>query len=224
MNAATESLEQRATITSIGGNVQLIRDGFFLPAQAGMVLLPGDRIVSGPNAKAVIQFTGVDTALVIEKDAAATFNLEVLENDQPPQWIATDMLGEGVYFEGQAAVEITQANEEKSDIFGLFATNAESDSTGFPVLESIAFLGATAAIYSDSENDNNTTESSTNTAESETPNNPNPEPTPTPEPEPDPQPEPEPAPDTSGPIPLGSLPLPDQIGDPLQAFLPVNLT
>jgi hypothetical protein len=219
MNAATESLEQLATITSISGNVQLIRDGFFLPAQTGMVLLPGDRIVSGPNAKAVIQFTGVDNALVIEEDAAATFNLEVLENDQPPQWIATDMLGEGVYFEGQATVETTQTHEEKTNIFGLFATSAEDDSTGFPVLESIAFLGATAAIYSDNENNDTPESNTTNAAESDEPSNPNPQPTP--EPEPDPEPEPEPG--TSGPIPLGSLPLPEQINDPLQAFLPANL-
>ncbi|WP_334119000.1 hypothetical protein [Limnobacter sp.] len=224
MNAATESLEQLATITSAIGNVQLIRDGFFLPAQTGMILLPGDRIVSGPNAKAVIQFTGVDNALVIENDAAATFNLEVLENDQPPQWIATDMLGEGVYFEDQAAIETTAATEEKSNIFGLFTTSTEGDSTGFPVLESVAFLGATAAIYSDNEN-NTTTESNTNAAESETPNNPNPQPTPEPEPEPepDPQPEPEPEPDTFGPIPLGSLPLPEQINDPQQTLLAINL-
>lgn len=222
MNAATQSLEQLATITSTSGNVQLIRDGFFLPAQTGMVLLPGDRIVSGPNAKAVIQFTGVDNALVIEEDAAATFNLEVLENDQPPQWIATDMLGEGVYFEVQATVETTQTTEEKNDIFGLFATSAEGDSTGFPVLESIAFLGATAAIFSDNENNDTTASNTTNAAESDTPNSPNdPNPQPTPEPEPEPQPEPEP--DTSGPIPLGSLPLPEQISDPLQAFLPANL-
>lgn len=221
MNPATESLEQLATITSISGNVQLIRDGFFLPAQTGMILLPGDRIVSGPNAKALIQFTGVDNALVIEKDAAATFNLEVLENDQPPQWIATDMLGEGVYFEGDKAVEAAQTNEEKSDIFGLFATGAESDSTGFPVLESIAFLGATAAIFSDNES-NDTTESNTNAAESDAPNNPN-DPN-DPNPQPTPEPEPEPEPDTSGPIPLGSLSLPAQLSDPLQALLPANLT
>eukprot|EP01038_Epipyxis_sp_PR26KG_P003931 gene3931-5636_t len=84
-----------AKITKINGSVQLIRDGFFLPAQAGMVLLPGDRVLSDAGGKAVIEFTGVKDALIIENGAAATFNLEVVEMDEAPQWIATDLYGQG---------------------------------------------------------------------------------------------------------------------------------
>lgn len=85
MNAASMSIEQQAKITQINGNVQLIRDGFFLPARSGMVLLPGDRVLSDAAGKAVIEFTGVKDALIVENGAAATFNLEVVEMDQPPQ-------------------------------------------------------------------------------------------------------------------------------------------
>jgi hypothetical protein len=160
MNAATLSIEQKAKITAINGNVQLIRDGFFLPAQVGMELLPGDRVVSDNSAKAVIQFTGVNDALVIEKGAAATFNLEVVEMDQAPQWIATDLFGEGVYFDSQAAnAEATETSGP--DLFGLFDTESSSDSTGYPVLESLVFLGATAAIYSDNEDNPDSAETAT---------------------------------------------------------------
>ena len=78
MNAVSTSIEQQAKITKINGSVQLIRDGFFLPAQAGMVLLPGDRVLSDAGGKAVIEFTGVKDALIIENGAAATFNLRPL--------------------------------------------------------------------------------------------------------------------------------------------------
>lgn len=160
MNAATLSIEQKAKITAINGNVQLIRDGFFLPAQVGMELLPGDRVISDNSAKAVIQFAGVNDALVIEKGAAATFNLEVVEMDKPPQWIASDLYGEGVYFDSQAAN--TAASETAApDLFGLFGTESSSDSTGYPVLESLVFLGATAAIYSDNEDNPDSTETAT---------------------------------------------------------------
>lgn len=160
MNAATLSIEQKAKITAINGNVQLIRDGFFLPAQVGMELLPGDRVISDNSAKAVIQFAGVNDALVIEKGAAATFNLEVVEMDKPPQWIASDLYGEGVYFDSQAAN--TAASETAApDLFGLFGTESSSDSTGYPVLESLVFLGATAAIYSDNEDNPDSTEAAT---------------------------------------------------------------
>lgn len=160
MNAATLSIEQKAKITAINGNVQLIRDGFFLPAQVGMELLPGDRVVSDNSAKAVIQFTGVNDALVIEKGAAATFNLEVVEMDQAPQWIATDLFGEGVYFDSQVAnAEATETSGP--DLFGLFDTESSSDSTGYPVLESLVFLGATAAIYSDNEDNPDSAETAT---------------------------------------------------------------
>lgn len=160
MNAATLSIEQKAKITAINGNVQLIRDGFFLPAQVGMELLPGDRVISDNSAKAVIQFAGVNDSLVIEKGAAATFNLEVVEMDKPPQWIASDLYGEGVYFDSQAAN--TAASETAApDLFGLFGTESSSDSTGYPVLESLVFLGATAAIYSDNEDNPDSTETAT---------------------------------------------------------------
>ena len=160
MNAATLSIEQKAKITAINGNVQLIRDGFFLPAQVGMELLPGDRVISDNSAKAVIQFAGVNDALVIEKGAAATFNLEVVEMDKPPQWIASDLYGEGVYFDSQAAN--TAASETAApDLFGLFGTESSSDSTGYPVLESLVFLGATAAIYSDNQDNPDSTETAT---------------------------------------------------------------
>lgn len=161
MNAATLSIEQKAKITAINGNVQLIRDGFFLPAQAGMELLPGDRVVSDNSAKAVIQFTGVNDALVIEKGAAATFNLEVVEMDQAPQWIATDLFGEGVYFDSQAANAAAATETSGPDLFGLFGTESNSESTGYPVLESLVFLGATAAIYSDNEDNPDSAETAT---------------------------------------------------------------
>jgi len=156
------SIEQQAKITQVNGNVQLIRDGFFLPAQVGMELLPGDRLISDNSAKAVIQFTGVNDALVIEKGAAATFNLEVVEMDQAPQWIATDLYGEGVYFDSQAASQAAANEGTGPDLFGLFGTEStragDEDSTGYPVLESLVFLGATAAIYSDNEDNPDSTE------------------------------------------------------------------
>ncbi len=228
MNAASTSIEQQARITQVNGNVQLIRDGFFLPAQAGMVLLPGDRVLSDAGGKAVIEFTGVQDALIIENGAAATFNLEVVEMDQAPQWIATDLYGEGVYFDGQQTTGKTASTtEDAPDLFGLFGTtSASGESTGFPVLESLVFLGATAAIYSDNEDNPNTTETTSTTEsgnnDSGTGGNNNPPPAPPPETE-----EPAPGPldavldpvtnaldgllSTLGaPSPVGSLPLPLQ--------------
>lgn len=179
MNTATASIEQKATIREISGNVQLVRDGFFLPAQAGMALLPSDRLVADQAAKAVIQFTGVNDALVIEKGAAATFNLEVVELEQAPQWIATNLQGEGVYFDSLALADeaATAANDDNGGMFGLFGlfgttdttdttgSSSTQESTGYPILESIVFLGATAAIYSDNE-DNPAMTTMANTNES----------------------------------------------------------
>lgn len=194
MNAASTSIEQQAKISLINGNVQLIRDGFFLPAQPGMVLLPGDRVVSDAAGKAVIEFTGVNDALVIENGSAATFNLEVVELDEAPQWIATDLYGQGVYFDSQAA-ESTTATTDTPDLFGLFgSTNASGgESTAYPVFESILALGATAVVFSD--NDNNDTETTATASESETGGSgaaPNPPPSNTPENPQEPQPEPNP--------------------------------
>lgn len=201
MNAATLSIEQKAKITAINGNVQLIRDGFFLPAQVGMELLPGDRVISDNSAKAVIQFTGVNDALVIEKGAAATFNLEVVEMDKAPQWIASDLYGEGVYFDSQAAN--TAASETAPpDLFGLFGTEASSDSTGYPVLESLVFLGATAAIYSD--NEDNPDSSETATSESGTNNG---------------SANPGTNPDTANPQPNNPAPSPESPQGPLDSLL-----
>ena len=192
MTVAGASIEQQARITQVSGNVQLIRDGFFLPAQTGMVLLPGDRVVSDAAGKAIIQFTGVKDALIIENGAAATFNLEVVAMDEVPQWIATDLYGEGVYFDGQQASEKTAGTADNPDLFGLFGTtNVNGESTGYPVLESLVFLGATAAIYSDNEDNTNTTET-TSTTESGNNNSgtgDNNNPPPAPEPNPDPEPE-----------------------------------
>lgn len=195
MNAASTSIEQQAKISLINGNVQLIRDGFFLPAQPGMVLLPGDRVVSDAAGKAVIEFTGVNDALVIENGSAATFNLEVVELDEAPQWIATDLYGQGVYFDSQAA-ESTAATTDTPDLFGLFgSTNASGgDSTAYPVFESILALGATAVVFSDNDN-NNDTETTATASESETGGTgaaPNPPPPNTPENPQEPQPEPNP--------------------------------
>ncbi len=181
------SIDQQATVVQASGNVQLIRDGFFLPVESGLVLLPGDRIISESAARAVIQFTGVDDALVIEKGAAATFNLEVVELEEPPQWIASDLFGEGVYFDSQAANANTAATEGDANLFGLFGTGATGEGTGFPVLETVAALGATAAIYSDS--DNNGSTSNTDESGENTTGNPsgNPGSNPNPNPNPDPQ-------------------------------------
>jgi hypothetical protein len=156
MNTATASIEQQAKIREISGNVQLVRDGFFLPAQAGMTLLPGDRIVTDQAAKAVIHFTGINDALVVEQGSAATFNLELVEMDAAPQWIATNLQGEGVYFDSQPLARPTTTADTENDggLFGLFGAPGNQESTGYPILESLVFLGATAAIYSD--NDNNT--------------------------------------------------------------------
>lgn len=174
MNTTTASIEQQAIIREISGNVQLIREGFYLPAQSGMALMAGDRLVSDQSAKAVVQFTGVSDALVVEKGAAATFNLEVVELEQAPQWIATNLQGEGVYFDSQALADdaATAATDDNgSGMFGLFGTpgstgaSGSEESTGYPILESIVFLGATAAIYSDNE-DNPAMTTMANTNES----------------------------------------------------------
>lgn len=209
MNTNTLSIEQQASVTSVSGNVQLIRDGFFLPAQVGMTLLPGDRMVSDTNAKAVIQFTGVNDALVIEKGAAATFNLKVVEMDEAPQWIATDLYGQGVYFDSQAATDTAQANAEAPDLFGLFGSGNSSsngsESTAYPVLESVLAVGATAAILSD--NDNNTQSNSNSTTnESSAGDTNNPPPGSAPQAPAEPQPMPSPLAGLTDPIvgPIGS--------------------
>lgn len=142
--------------------MQLLRDGFFMPAQTGMSLLPGDRLVSDPGAKALVRFTGVNDALVIENGAAATFNLEMVEFEQGPQWIATNLEGEGVYFDAQTSlaedVATLETNKDETGnaggangMFGLFGAPVAEESTGYPILESVVFLGATAAIFSDNE-------------------------------------------------------------------------
>ena len=198
------SIDQQATVVQASGNVQLIRDGFFLPVEAGLVLLPGDRIISDSAARAVIQFTGVEDALVIEKGAAATFNLEVVELEQPPQWIATDLFGEGVYFDSQAANVDTAANQGSMSLSGLFGTGNGGESTGFPVLETVAALGATAAIYSDSDNNG----SNANTSESGSDVSGNPSGNPGNNPNPNPNPDPE-------------TPPPENEGDPGNPLAPV---
>lgn len=197
MNAmnTNQNPQQQATIRDTSGKVQVLRDGFFIPAQVGMALLPGDRIISAAASKALVQFTGVADSLVVEEGAAATFKLQVLEANEPAQWVAADLFGEGVYFEGQAPENtgMVANGEEPAGLFGLFggpegetATSSSAESTGYPVLESIAFLGATAAIYSDNEdNDNTTTNTTTPPAESGGGSTPV---TPTPNPEPEPEP------------------------------------
>ncbi len=158
MNTATASIEQQARIRETSGNVQLVRDGFFLPVQAGMALLPGDRLVTDLTGKAIVQFTGLNDALIVERGAGATFNLEVVEMEQAPQWIATNIQGEGVYFDSQELLDdtTTAQTDANSGLFGLFGTPGAKESTGYPILESIVFLGATAAIYSDNENNTST--------------------------------------------------------------------
>lgn len=158
MNTNNASIEQKAGIREINGNVQVLREGFFLPAQVGMALVPGDRIVTDEAARAVIQFTGVNDALVVEQGAAATFNLEVVELEQAPQWIATNLLGDGIYFDNQAGADdiavLGAESDSEGGLFGLFGSPGASrtqESTGYPILESVVFLGATAAIYSDNE-------------------------------------------------------------------------
>ncbi|HEX4843789.1 MAG TPA: hypothetical protein VFV57_08955 [Limnobacter sp.] len=162
MRANTQTLEQQATISSTTAGVQVVRDGFFLPAQAGMALLPGDRVVAESGARAVIEFTGVNDALVIENAAAATFNLEVVEPDQPPQWIASDLFGQGVYFDSNAPERVANANASTSNLFGLFGptTSAGAD---FPLAEAAVGLLAVGAIAGDYSSDDTrtTTESST---------------------------------------------------------------
>ncbi|HEX4918336.1 MAG TPA: hypothetical protein VFV43_10595 [Limnobacter sp.] len=164
MRANNQALEQQATISSATAGVQVVRDGFFLPAQAGMALLPGDRVVAESGARAVIEFTGVNDALVVENAAAATFNLEVVELDQPPQWIASDLFGQGVYFDSNAPERVASANGDAPSLFGLFSPKPPTG-TDFPLAEAaVGFLavGAIAADYDnqDTSNTNTTAESS----------------------------------------------------------------
>jgi hypothetical protein len=123
-----------------------------------MALLPGDRLVTDLTGKAIVQFTGLNDALIVERGAGATFNLEVVEMEQAPQWIATNIQGEGVYFDSQELLDdtTTAQTDANSGLFGLFGTPGAKESTGYPILESIVFLGATAAIYSDNENNTST--------------------------------------------------------------------
>lgn len=205
------SIDQQATVAQASGNIQLIRDGFFLPVEAGLVLLPGDRIISDSGARAVIQFTGVEDALVIEKGAAATFNLEVVELEQPPQWIATDLFGEGVYFDSQANAPGNTGSQGDTNLFGLFGAGNAGESTGFPVLETVAALGATAAIYSDTGNSNS---NDTNTAESGNNSGNNTGGNPSENPGDDPNPDPEPPPPNNEANPLAPVldPITDLLG------------
>lgn len=166
---ATPSIEQQARITQIKGNVQLIRDGFFLPAQVGQLLLPGDRLLSADNARAMIQFTGVKDKLVIEQGAAATFNLEVVAVDQVPQWIASDLQGEGIFFENPQRVESASTMADNQPMMGLLGGTGPSTGTGYPVLEVTAGLLATAAVFSDYSSDDNSASATTGTPTGGTP-------------------------------------------------------
>ncbi|HEX4880140.1 MAG TPA: hypothetical protein VFV39_09875 [Limnobacter sp.] len=167
MRTGNQTLEQQAIVRSATHGVQVVREGFFMPAQPGMQLLPGDRVVAESGARAIIEFTGVNDALVIENAAAATFNLEVVEPDQPPQWIASDLFGQGVYFDSNAANRTASAGADNASFFGLFSPNPASGGD-FPVAEAAVGLLAVGAIAADYDSDD-TAEQRTNTGENNGP-------------------------------------------------------
>ncbi|HEX4857207.1 MAG TPA: hypothetical protein VFV28_10365, partial [Limnobacter sp.] len=228
MNSSTPSIEQQARIAQVKGNVQLVRDGFYLPAQVGQLLLPGDRLVTADNARALVQFTGVKDALVIEQGAAATFNLEVLDAEQVPQWIATELQGEGVFFENAQLANSEVDAGNAAPVVGLFGTGSKATSgnegTGYPVLEVTAGLLATAAVFNDYDSDdtsNSMTSANGNTAEnggtgsSNPPTGQNPD-TPT-------NPEPEmPAEPAAGPLDAVLEPLASLLGGSLPGLSPAG--
>lgn len=154
---------QEAVISGVKGKVLVLRNGQYLPALEGMPLHMGDRVITDDNARAVVKFSGVEDPMVIEQGSAATFELQVMNADEAPQWVATDLFGEGVFFE-QATATAKSAGEE--GVFGL--VGPEAGLASVPVLETLAALGGTAAIVADSGNDDTpasatTTESGTNT-------------------------------------------------------------
>ncbi|MCQ8897668.1 hypothetical protein NQT62_14600 [Limnobacter humi] len=150
-----EKALQEATLTGVRGQVQLMRDGAILPAAEGMALLPGDRIVTDATAHAVVKFTGVAEPLVIEQGSAATLNLQTLDGQDAPQWVAADMQGDGIFFQDPSASAQATGDE---GVFGLVGTGLVTGGA-FPVIETVAALAGTAAIVADSGNSSDTTTS-----------------------------------------------------------------
>lgn len=147
-------LVQQAILTAVQGNVQIIRQGQFLPAEPGMALQAGDRVLAGDQAAAAIEFTGVDELLVIENGSAATLDFTSVQAGEPAQWLAGDIHGQNVYFEANPAAYAqnsasAQGNQPAEGVSGLFTPSPEADSTGFPILETGAALIGVAAIYDD---------------------------------------------------------------------------
>ncbi|WP_370264204.1 hypothetical protein [Limnobacter sp.] len=169
MTQNNTTLAQQATISSATQGVQVVREGFFMPAQAGMQLLPGDRVVAETGARAVIEFTGVNDAMVIENGSAATLHMEVVEPDQPPQWIAGDLFGQGVYFDSNAPERHAGESGDSPSLFGLFGPTGSSGGEGsFPLAEAAVGLLAVGAIAGDY-NSNDTASSTGNAQGSENP-------------------------------------------------------
>lgn len=151
--ALGEPIEQKATIQAFQGKGQVVRDGFFLPLEVGMELQAGDRVSAQPGGRVEVQFTGVNTALVVANGSSVTLFVEMTDPSAGPQWVAGNLYGPAVFFaenntasESQAtapAAELSQPGS--SSMMGLFGYD-QPGSGAFPMMETVAGASALALV------------------------------------------------------------------------------
>lgn len=155
---------QTATIRDIEGDVQVIRAGYFYPAENGMSLIAGDRITTAAGSAVTVDFSGTNQDLVVKDGSAATLFLQVTEEDLPPQWMVADLYGKDIFFAEEGSPD-TQVQEPTS-LYGLFGGSEES--SDIPLAETAAAIGATALVLSGDDADAN---SDTDTADTQSDTN-----------------------------------------------------
>lgn len=148
------SIDQKASVREVSGDVQIIREGYFYPAKTGMELLAGDRITTSAGASVKVDFSGTVQDLVVKDGSAASLFVQVSPENPEPQWMVADLYGQDVYFleEGMADTQV----EEPNSLYGLFGGG--EDAASFPVAETVAAAGATAVVLSEA-GDNDSTSS-----------------------------------------------------------------
>lgn len=167
--AELNPIDQKAHVHSFQGRGQVVRDGFFLPVEVGMELLPGDRISAYEDSRAEITFTGVSTKLVLANGSSATLVLQITDPSQGPQWVASNLYGTKVFFEeGPSPVQLaatevpaipeTQSNPDpvtkpqvdletpgSSSMMGLFGYEKGSGAS-FPLMETVTGVAGVALL------------------------------------------------------------------------------
>lgn len=166
MNTTADMNPQTASIREFEGDVQVIRAGYFYPAEAGMLLAAGDRITTSAGAAVTIDFSGTNQDLVVRDGSAATLFLQVTEENLPAQWMVADLYGKDVFFAEEGSPD-TQVQEPTS-LYGLFGGGEES--TDIPVAETAAAIGATALVLGGND-DTTSADTDASTTQSDNTNN-----------------------------------------------------